>query len=214
MRRGIIVQPSAPVSTPVPAARSFATVATAASPIITVEAARRAPPPGTVQGLLVGVDGKPIRGLSSATVKAHQAHTEEATERCSQCGKMRTPAQMQSVVGNAYRNSHPLRICNVPGDPESCVRLSYKPPDQEGDRWKPTIPRVRFDQDTGAPYDTKERPVDLAYLTKSDTYRSEAEAANVVDAHGRRVVGMNAPSGEGDWSGTTSRIGHVPKRRR
>jgi len=154
-------------------------------------------PPSRVRGLLVDGTGRPLRGLSQATIEAHKAHAETESELCTNCGKMRTPAQMRTVINNAYNSNNPLRICDVPGDPTSCAQLAYKDPHKveakQLDGWRPSIPSVRFDRETAAPYDARERGVTLKDLTTRDTYHSERE----VDAKYR----PDALVGEGRWSG-------------
>lgn len=159
-----------------------------------------------VRGLLVDGTGKPLRGLSQATIQAHKAQTEDATEQCMNCGKMVPPAQMKTVIANAYNSNNPLRLCNtpdVPGEPPSCVKLAYKDPHKVEARqiepWRPSIPAVRFDRETAAPYDARERGVSISELVTRDTYHNERE----VESKYKTDVLV----GEGRWSGG-GRAGH------
>lgn len=166
-----------------------------------------APEPTHVRGLLVDGVGKPLRGLSQATIQAHRAQTEDATEQCSNCGKLVPPAQMKTVVTNAYNSSNPLRLCDTPdapGQPPSCVKLAYKDPYKVEARqiepWRPSVPAVRFDRETAAPYNARERGVSIGDLVTKDTYHNERE----VEAKYR----PDALMGEGRWSGG-GRAGHA-----
>lgn len=154
------------------------------SRLVTPQNARHEPP---VRGLLVDGSGKPLRGLSKATVEAHQAHTATASELCTNCGEMRTPAQMKTVVGNAYNSNNPLRIC------QACAALAYKDPHNQSERWQPSVPRVRFDRETAAPYDAHERGVRISDLVTKDTYHNEREVAPEYRA--------DTLANEGRWSG-------------
>ncbi len=164
-------------------------------------------PEAAVRGLLVDGTGKPLRGLSQQTLDAHKAHTENATELCTNCGKMVPPAHMKTVVANAYNSNNPLRLCDTPNDPTSCVKLAYKDPHKVEARqmapWKPSIPQVRFDRETAAPYNAHERGVTLRELTTRDTYHKERE----VPSQYRTDVLI----GEGTWSGG-GKAGHVVTR--
>lgn len=171
------------------------TIATSTAPqpsrIITQQPQHEPP----VRGLLVDATGKPLRGLSKATIEAHKAHTENATEPCGgTCGGTYPPAEMTTVVGNAYNASNPLKLC------KGCAALAYKNPTNEADKWKPSVPRVRFDRETAAPYDAHERGVSIKELVTKDTYHNERE----VEAHYKQDTLV----GEGRWSGG-GRAGHV-----
>lgn len=160
-----------------------------------------------VRGLLVDGTGRPLRGLSKSTIEAHQAHTESATELCMNCGKMVPPAHMKTVVANAYNSNNPLRLCDTPNDPMSCVKLAYKDPHKVEARqmqpWKPSIPQVRFDRETAAPYNAHERGVSLKDLTTRDTYHNEREVPSQYKT--------DVLPGEGVWSGG-KKAGHVVTR--
>ncbi len=162
--------------------------------------------PQHVRGLLVDGTGRPLRGLSQATIQAHKAQTEDATEQCMNCGKLVPPAQMKTIVTNAYNSNNPLRLCDTPdtpGQPPSCVKLAYKDPYKVEARriepWRPSIPQVRFDRETAAPYNAHERGVSISELVTKDTYHNERE----VPSHLR----PDTLIGEGQWSGG-GRAGH------
>lgn len=191
VRQPTIVTPSQ--TTPQPSARIIA------HPQTTQE-------PQHVRGLLVDGTGRPLRGLSKATIQAHQAHTENATEQCQNCGRMVPPAQMKTVIPNAYNSNNPLRLCNTPdtpGQPPSCVKLAYKDPHaveaRQLEPWRPSIPAVRFDRETAAPYDARQRGVQISDLVTRDTYHNERE----VESKYKTDVLV----GEGRWSGG-GRAGH------
>lgn len=153
-----------------------------------------------VRGLIVDAGGKPLRGLSQHTIEAHKAHTEDATELCGgSCGQLHPPAQMKTVVGNAYNSNNPLRLC------ESCAKLAYKNPYNQDERWQPSVPKVRFDRETGATYDAHKRGVSISELVTRDTYHRESEVEDKYKAE-------HAPR-EGQWSGG-GRVGHAVRGRR
>lgn len=143
----------------------------------------------TVRGVVVGTDGKLIRGLSQATVAAHQAHNDTQSEQCRNCGEFRTPAQMQNVIGNAYNPNNPLRMC------KSCSELAYKDPRNASEQWKPSVPAIRFDRARGNPYDAHKAGIRMIDLVKdaSDTYHRERE----VDPEFR----VTDAARMGQWSG-------------
>ena len=161
-----------------------------------------------VRRLVVGLAGKPIRGLSQATVDAHKAYNEAATEQCTRCGEMRPPADMKTVIANAEQPNNPLRICK-----SECIPVSYKNPFDDRERWKPSVPAIRFDRDSGAAYSTAERGTTINDLITKDSYHKEREvAAEFKTEH---------VQGEGHWSGASgarvgARVGErvraVPKR--
>lgn len=159
--------------------------------VIARDEPERAPP---VRGLLVGTDGRMLKGLSQATVAAHQAHTENASELCTNCGEQRTPSQMKTIIANAYNSNNPLRIC------QDCAKLAYKNPHDESQKWRPAVPQVRFDRDRGKPYDAQAAGVTLKDLVTKDTYHRERDVAP-------ELRGEHAPS-EGVWSGG-GRAGHA-----
>lgn len=116
------------------------------------------------------------------------------------------PAQMMTVVKNAYNSNNPLRLCNtpdVPGQPPSCTKLAYKDPYKVEARqiepWRPSIPAVRFDRETAAPYDARQRGVSISDLVTKDTYHNERD----VESRYKQDVLV----GEGRWSGG-GRTGH------
>ena len=166
-----------------------------------VRAVFQDPPP--LRGLLVDATGKPLRGLSQATIKAHQDHTENATELCTRCGEMRPPAAMKQVTGNAENPNNALRVCKI-----ECTPQMYKNPYADNERWQASVPAVRFDRETGQPYNAHSNRVNLSDLVNKDTYHREQD----VDADKRQI----ADHGAGQWSGrmNNGRIGHVPTRRR
>lgn len=155
------------------------------------------PQPQPVRGLLVDNSGRPLVGLSRATIEAHKAHTETASELCRNCGELRAPAQMKTIIPNAYNANNPLRICEI------CAKLAYKDPHKTDEKWTPSIPSVRFDRETAAPYDARARGVTIGELVTKDTYHNERE----VDSKYRTDVLI----GEGKWSGG-GRAGHVATR--
>lgn len=187
------------------------------SPIITTSTPQQREPsriivhpapeaPQHVRGMVVGNDGKPIRGLSQATIQAHKAQTEDATEQCQNCGRWVPPAHMKTIIPNAYNSNNPLKLCNAPhvqGQQPSCASLAYKDPKaadaKQIEGWKPSIPAVRFDRDTAAPYDARQRGVSISDLVHKDTYHSERE----VDSRYKQ----DHLIGEGNWSGG-GRAGH------
>lgn len=152
-----------------------------------------------VRGMIVGVDMKPIKGLSKATLEAHHAYAEAATEQCQRCGQMRPPAAMRTVIANAEQPNNPLRICIT-----ECMGVAYKNPYDSREAWKPSVPQVRFDRDRGQPYDPRERGMSISDLITKDTYHKESE----VDPEMRKMS-----ADRGTWSGQSGRIGHTPKRR-
>lgn len=189
VRQTQIVTPQQAQTVPAPNARIIAQPA-------------EAPPPQHVRGLLVGGDGKPLIGLSQATIQAHKAQTEDATETCYNCGRLCPPAHMKTVVTNAYNSSNPLRLCNMPpkpGEPPSCTQLAYKDPYAMKDNWRPSIPVVRFDRETAAPYEARKRGVTIGDLVNRDTYHNEREVESKFVQDGL--------AGEGRWSGG-GRAGH------
>lgn len=147
-----------------------------------------------VRGVLVDTRGKIHRGLSQATLQAHQAHTADATEMCKNCGEMKTPAEMGTVVGNAYNPNNPLRMCLT------CKGLSYKDPNDPNVRWQPKIPQIRFNRDRGSPYDAHQAGITMKDLTNRDTYHKERE----VDPELRITEAPRV----GQWSGG-ARAGHA-----
>lgn len=170
--------------------------------VVTRESAQPVTP--HVRGLLVGIDGKPMRGLSQATLDAHKTQTEDATELCTRCGQMRPPAQMKTVVANALMSDNPVRICVV-----ECTQATYKDPHQTTDNWKPSVPGVRFDRERGQPYDAKRAGVGIKDLVTKDTYHKESEVdPEIMQKTKRGVVGL------GQWSGASGRVGHLPRRRK
>ena len=147
-----------------------------------------------VRGIIVDASGRPLRGLSKATMDAHREVNEALTEKCPRCGEMRTRAQMKTIIPNAERPSNPLVICI------SCVETSYKDPRNEGDRWRPQVPAVRFDRERGQPYNAHRAGVSIADLVTKDTYHNERD----VEAKYR----PDNLAGEGRWSGG-GRAGHA-----
>jgi len=141
-----------------------------------------------VRGLIVDGTGRPLRGLSQATIEAHKAHTEDATEQCTRCGKMRPPAQMKNVIPNAENPNNPLRVCIT-----ECVPLTYKNPYDDREKWQPQVPAVRFDRERGTPYDAVQAGVTIKDLVTKDAYHNEKE----VDPEFRQ----DHLYGEGNWSG-------------
>jgi hypothetical protein len=123
-----------------------------------------------VRGLVVDATGKPLRGLSQATIDAHKAQTEDCTELCTRCGEMRPPAQMQTLVHNAENPGNPLRVCKV-----ECVPVTYKNPYDDREKWKPQVPLVRFDRERGSPYNAREAGVTISDLVTKDAYHNEKE---------------------------------------
>lgn len=149
-----------------------------------------------VRGLVVDQAGRPIVGLSKATIQAHQAHTENATELCTRCGEYRPPVQMKTVIANAYNSNNPLRVCKV-----ECLPLTYRDPSPNSkERWRPEIPAVRFDRNSGKMYNAREAGVQLRDLVTRDTYHKESEVAP--------ELRPDHLAGEGKWSGG-GRTGHV-----
>lgn len=153
-----------------------------------------------VRGLLVDAAGKPLRGLSQATLDAHKAQTEDCTELCTRCGQMRPPAQMRTVVPNAERPNNVVRICAV-----ECVPVAFKDPYQDKDRWQPQVPAVRFDRERGQPYNARQAGVSLKDLVTGDTYHNEKE----VDASLRRDADYGAGTRQ-----QNGRVGHAVTGRR
>jgi len=165
---------------------------------------------GPVRGLLVGNDGKPLRGLSQQTLEAHKAYSEDATERCMNCGRMVPPKYMKTVVANAYNSNNPLRLCDTPpvqGEAPSCISLAYRDVGRndapQAKPWRPSIPAVRFDRETAAPYDARQRGVTIRDLTTRDTYHNEREVPSQFKT--------DVLIGEGRWSGPGGK-GHVVTR--
>lgn len=195
MKRGVFQQPpqqQATTGTPQPIR---ARVVETKSRIVTSE-----PPPQpsrlitqterrepAVRGLLVDGTGRPIRGLSQATIAAHTAHTETASEQCTNCGEMRTPAQMQTIINNAYNSNNPLRIC------QGCSALAYKNPHDASAQWRPAVPSVRFDRRTAAPFDARKQGMRISDLVTKDTYHNEREVEPQFRA--------DTLQDEGRWSG-------------
>lgn len=147
-----------------------------------------------VRGMLVGSDGKFLKGLSQATVEAHKAHTETASEQCRNCGDFKTPAQMITTVANAYNANNPLRICN------ECAQRAYKDPRNEKDKWQPKIPEIRFDRERANPYFARDRGITMVDLVNRDTYHEERDVAP--------QFRVNNAERAGQWSGG-GRAGHV-----
>src|SRR5574343_288062 len=106
---------------------------------------------------------------------------------------MRAPSNIKTLAPNALRPDNSIRVCNVPGDPTSCGQMAYKDPNGN-DQWKPSIPAVRFDRETGRPYDAKAAGLSLDFVI-NDTYRTRAEAAAA------KISDIDAPETEGVWSG-------------
>jgi hypothetical protein len=165
------------------------------SRIITDERAQPA-----VRGVILDAGGrKLIKGLSPATIQAHQAHTETASEQCKNCGDFKPPADFQTPVKNAYDPNNPLRICNA------CALLAYKDPFKVEAKqiagWKPSIPSVRFDRTRGNPYDARAAGVSIGDLVSDtgDTYHKERDVAPEFRAE-------QVPN-YGQWSGG-GRAGH------
>lgn len=204
MRRGL-VQPSPTALPPKPAvhnirARIIEPKPATPEPSRIVDPNARPQPP--IRGAIVDAGGKKlIRGLSQATVQAHQAYTETASEQCRNCGEFKPPAEFQTPVKNAYNPNNPLRICNA------CAKLAYKDPYQVEakriDPWKPFVPQIRFDRERGVPYDARAAGLSIGDLVNDngnrDAYHKERDVAPEF-----RVE--QAPR-YGQWSGA-GRTGH------
>jgi hypothetical protein len=212
IRRGIAAGSAPSTTTPVAAPQIIGRqVSLRPSPIVETPGGPsriitqpQAPREQPVRGLLVDGTGKPLRGLSRATIEAHQAHTENATELCPNCGRYFPPSHMKTVVANAYNGNNPLRLCNAPpkpGEPKSCTQLAYKDPYHEGgEKWQPSIPGIRFDRRTAAPYDARQAGVTISDLVSRDTYHRESEVGSEYQAE--------RPINERQWSGG-GRAGHT-----
>jgi len=196
-RKGVIPQPQAPSSKPVgsPATQIKAKIITSPTETSPSELVfeGRGRNNQAIRGVIVDTGGKIIRGLSQATIAAHHDHTQTASERCKTCGEMRPPAEMQTVVGNAYNASNPLRICKI------CAGFSYKDPRDRSQEWRPQMPSVRFDRERANPYDPRTRGVSMKDLVTRDTYHRE----NEVSAEFK----IDSAPNEGQWFGG-ARTGH------
>jgi hypothetical protein len=215
MRRGIVQQPQQQTSNDVPTHNvvgrqlkqptqqereySRLTPPVVNAPLIT--SATQRTQSGAVRGLMVGTDGRPLRGLSHATIQAHKAQTEDCTELCERCGQLRPPAEMVTTVTNVVKSDRPQRICKV-----ECTKLVYKDPGSDQDRWQPSVPLVRFDRERGTPYNAQAQGVTIAELVNKDTYRSEQESDSRPYVS---VTSVDAVNGYGKWSGG-NKAGHVP----
>lgn len=219
-KRGVFVQPAQPAAIPVRVGRQVQTVRdtsivmpgqTVQQPHARIIGARpEAQHPVPVRGLLVDGSGKPLRGLSQTTIDAHKAHAETASEQCTNCGRMVPPAQMKTIINNAYNSNNPLRLCDMPpqpGEQPSCASLAYKDPHRAEAKqiqpWRPSIPAVRFDRETAAPYDPQKRGVTISELTKRDTYHDERSVPS--------QYRTDTLASEGQWSGG-GKAGHIVTR--
>lgn len=202
MRRGISQPLPQTATTPtykIPTVRTLdapriaATPAPLPRPAQSIIVAPNERPAPAVRGVLVDTSGQMIRGLSPATVQAHVAHTQTASEKCKNCGEMRAPAEMKTVVANASNPDNALRLCN------RCASVSWKDP-YGNDEWKPVLPRVRFDREEGRPYDARARGIGLSDLVNRDTYHREDEVAP-------QYIQNHVPNA-GQWSGA-HRVGRI-----
>lgn len=148
---------------------------------------------------LVGADGTPTVMMGPS---------EECTEKCPRCEKMVPPKAMMDMTKNTETGNVP-RVC------ASCAQHVFKNPyDPKGDRWRPTMPRVRFDQENGRPYDTQERGVDMGYVLNRDTFHTREEAEQVDQKTGMSLERLRDGHVAGNWSGGGN-VGHrVGARRR
>lgn len=134
---------------------------------------------------LVNATGQPIRGLQQQTLDARKEANEAETEKCPRCDRMMKASEMKTIISNAENSSNPLRLCTrAHADGRvSCSQQAWKDPHQEQDRWKPSVPSVRFahenqEQKAGRPYDAHRAGVGVDDLINRDTYYTESEALN------------------------------------